>query len=84
MDPFTEGTIWKLNEHGPALKVFWIPESGIGRKAAVKRVADETPHRQKEGPTKPEPEGGRRRAFVLLLSVRKSWSLGKAALEPDG
>ena len=27
--------LWKLNEHGPELNVFWIPKFGVGRGRAI-------------------------------------------------
>ncbi len=61
---------WRLNEHGPALKVFWIPEHRDWAHRAGGHAALKTERRViKKGMTKNTRAGGSRRS-APLLSVR--------------
>jgi len=70
-----------LNEHGPALNVFWILEqTGIGREASATAACQQQGCSGKRPMTKKtEPEGvGTRSNPGPLLSVR-NWGWGKLA-----
>ena len=62
----------ELNEHGPALKVFWIPaHAGIGREASATAACQVWGGRSKRLVTKKtEPEGAGQETSGPLLSVR--------------
>ena len=77
-----------LNEHGPALNVFWILErTGIGREASATAACQRWGGGGKrQGTKKTEPEGAGQEKSGPLLSVR-NWGqeIGLLnALEPDG